>query len=194
MTDTSDQTLLQKASSSIKKGEKSKNANLVVLMGLPGSGKSYVCNYLHSKHGYSVLSGENITFSLFGSKKCSGSDYALAYKTLRQLAVQLLKEGYSVVIDGTNLKYVFREQIYKEVSSSAYLIYLVVDEKTALSRVGQRGEDYTDKTNIKSTISVETFESFKNQLETPNENEKSFELVSDDNLLNNIDLLIEKIA
>ncbi|EKE06220.1 MAG: hypothetical protein ACD_19C00042G0001 [uncultured bacterium] len=58
-------TLFIKAQKTIKKGTKSKSPRLVVLMGLPGSGKSYVSNYLHEKHGFTVLSGENITFALF---------------------------------------------------------------------------------------------------------------------------------
>ena len=185
---------LSRASKTIKRGEKFEHPHIIILMGLPGSGKSYVSDHLHNKYGYTILSGKNITFSLFGTEKVSGSDYVLAYKILRQLATNLLREGYSVVIDGTNLKYAFREQIYKEVGSKfTYLIYLVIDDETALRRANQRGENHNDKTNIKSSISSETFENFKTQLEEPRENEKGFKLISDDRLLDHLDKIVEQI-
>jgi len=72
-------------------------------MGLPGSGKSFVSNYLHEKYGFTVLSGENITFALFNKVDCIGAEYSLSYDILRQLASKLVKEGYSIVIDGTKV-------------------------------------------------------------------------------------------
>ena len=192
MTEDSNNILLSKAEKSIKKGKISDLAKLFILMGLPGSGKSYVSSYLHQKHGFTVLSGESITFSIFGTEKCSGGEYALAYKTLRQLAVKLLSQRYSVVIDGTNLKYVFRKQIYDEViCKSTTLIYLKTDDKTALSRTSQRGIDYQNKKDIKSTCSQETFNSFKDQLEEPLSNENFIVVNSDDQVFINIDSIIK---
>lgn len=193
MIENSNNNLLSKAEKSVKKGRITKSPKLIILMGLPGSGKSYVSSYLHEKHGFTILSGENITFALFGTEKCSGSEYALAYKTLRQLAVKLLAEGYSIVIDGTNLKYVFRKQIYDEVGcDQTILLYLKTDDKTALSRIAQRGVNYQDGKEIKSSISHETFNNFKSQLEEPLPDEKAFEVVSDDQIFSNIDLVLNR--
>ncbi len=194
MKEDSEKELLAKALTAINKGKKFDNPSLIVLMGLPGSGKSYVANYLHDKYGYTVLSGENITYSLFGTEKCSGTEYAIAYKILRLLARDLFKQGYSIVIDGTNLKYEFRKQIYDEINSkSTYLIYIITDDSTALHRIKQRGEDFKDKSNIKSSISSETYSNFKSQLELPYQGESNFQLVSDEELLHKIDKIIIQI-
>lgn len=180
------------AEKSIKKGIKTSQPKLIILMGLPGSGKSYASGYLHDKYGFTILSGENITFALYSTEKCSGDEYILAYKTLRQLAVKLLADGYSVVIDGTNLKYAFRQQIYDEVKcNSTSLLYLKVDDKTALNRISQRGTNFKDTKNIKSSISKEVFDNFKTQLEEPLSNENAFTLISDNNLFRNIDSIIK---
>jgi len=80
------------------------NPTLIILMGLPGSGKSYVSEYIHKKYGFIVLSGEEITTQMFGTEKVSGSQYADVYKVIRQKASELLSQEESVVIDGTNLK------------------------------------------------------------------------------------------
>jgi predicted kinase len=185
-------TLLPNAEKSIKLGAKSEPPRLVVLMGLPGSGKSYVSSYLHDKYGFTILSGENITFALFSTEKCSADEYALVYKTLRQLAIKLLADGYSVVIDGTNLKYAFRRQIYDEVNcNSTTLVYLKVDDKTALNRISQRGVNFEDMKNIKSSISKEVFDNFKKQLEEPLSNENVITIVSNDQMLTSIDLALK---
>jgi predicted kinase len=183
--------MLSEAIKTVKKGSQSDKPKVIILMGLPGSGKSFVSNYLYEKYGLTVLSGENITYSLFGSEKCSTEQYAQAYKVLRQIAKDLLEQDYSLVIDGTNLKYEFRQQIYQDVDSGAYLIYLVTDDETALKRTSQRGEDYSDESNIKSSVSLNTYNSFKSQLEPPQPGERSFELISDNNLLNQVDLVIK---
>ncbi|MFA7301658.1 MAG: ATP-binding protein [Candidatus Shapirobacteria bacterium] len=184
----SDKTLFLRAEKTIKKGTKSESPKLVVLMGLPGSGKSHVSNYLHEKYGFTVLSGENISFAIFNKVDCTGAEYSLSYDILRQLATKLISQGYSVVIDGTNLKYIFRQQIYNEVNCpDTTILYLKVNDNLALNRVSQRGVNFKDSKNIKSQISPETFDRFKNQLEEPLHNEKSITLMSDDNLLAEID-------
>jgi len=178
------ETILQKAKKTIKLGVKSPTPRLIILMGLPGSGKSYVSNYLHKKYGFTVLSGENVTFALYGTGKCSANEYASTYKILRQLAAKLLVDGYSVVIDGTNLKYAFRKQIYDDVCCpDTALLYLKVDDKTALSRISDRGINYQDKKDIKSLIDRETFNKFKEQLEEPLPSENAVEINSDDQVL-----------
>lgn len=188
----SDKTLFLRAEKTIKKGTKSKSPKLIVLMGLPGSGKSYVSNYLHEKYGFTVLSGENITFAIFNKVDCTGAEYSLSYDILRQLSTDLIFQGYSVVIDGTNLKYIFRQQIYNDVNCpNVTLLYLKVDDKIALNRVSQRGIDFKDLKNIKSQISPETFDRFMNQLEEPLSSENSITLISDDNLLAEIDSAFE---
>ena len=156
---------------------------LIVLMGLPGTGKSYVSEYLRKKYGYIILSGEEITTQLFGTEKVSGDQYIQAYNYLRSEAVKLISQGKSVVIDGTNLKHSFRQQIYDEVKcDKLVLIYLKTDDKTALDRISKR----------QNSCSPETYDKFKSQIEEPSVDENVFVLTSNDQLLNNVDSLIAK--
>ena len=193
MNENSEQEMILKAQKSVKLGDKRDDPQLVILMGLPGSGKSYSSKYLNEKYGFTILSGENITVAIFGTDKCGGAEYAQAYKILRQLANKLILEGYSIVIDGTNLKRVFREQITKEVKCDRIkLIYLKTDDTTAIDRVTSRGIDLNDQKDIKSSITKEKFNSFKDQLEEPSEAEKAFIIDSDDKLFSELDLIFEK--
>ncbi len=182
--------LLSKAKKAVKLGKKFDTPSLIILMGLPGSGKSYISDYLYQKHGFTILSGENITYALYGTTNCTSDQYTFAYKTLRQLAADLLSQNFSIVIDGTNLRYTFRQQIYDEViCDSTKLIYLKTDDTTALDRVQNRGIDTNNPQNIKSKISPQTYDNFKNQLEEPIGSENAIVLLSDDSIFSQIDSL-----
>jgi len=181
----------QKALKTIKVGKKFSHSKIIILMGLPGSGKSFVADYLNKKYGYTIISGENISNALFGNNI---ADFSIVYKIVRQLASKLLMEKHSIVIDGTNLKFSFRKQIYDEVCMDIkpILIYLLVDDKTARKRIDKRGEGCQNIKDIKSQCSKETFIKFKEQTEEPTENEPFYRLVSDENLLGKIDSIISK--
>jgi len=187
------QEYIEKAKKAIKYGEcKSQEPLLVILMGLPGTGKSYISNYLNKQYSFTILSGENITYSIFGTEKCTGLQYRESYEILRFLAVYLLKQKYNVVIDGTNLKYEFRKQIYQSVGDLAkiILVYIYIDDATALKRANSRKEDSSDLKAISGKCSLETFITFKNQLELPREDELYYKFKSDENILKKIDIII----
>ena len=132
-------------------------------MGLPGAGKSHLSNYLEKKYQAKILSGKNMAIKMFGASKCKAKEYKLVYQTIRQLAKGLLKKGFTVVIDGTNLKYTHRKEIYKEVRwEETMLIYLPIDDKIALKRLEKRGG--CDK---------KTFYEFKKKLEEPKKEERT---------------------
>jgi predicted kinase len=165
-------------------------------MGLPGAGKSYLSNYLNKKYSFTILSGENITFSIFGTEKCSGIQYKEAYRILQFLATELLNQKYNVVIDGTNLKYEFRKQIYKAVGASIkiLLIYLFTDDVVALKRANSRGKNYDNSKMILSKCSPKTFAAFKTQLELPHKNEKYYRIKSDEMLFEKIDAILSDFS
>ncbi len=50
------QNLLEIAQKTLVYGKESDSPDCIVLMGLPGTGKSHVSRYLHERYGYTVLS------------------------------------------------------------------------------------------------------------------------------------------
>lgn len=110
------------------------------------------------------MSGEDITTQLFGTEKVSGDEYAQVYQHLRQEAIKLISQNKSVVIDGTNLKREFRQQIYNEVKcNQTILIYLKTDDKTALDRISK------GKTHVlwKLTIDLKNNKKSRYRMRTP---------------------------
>lgn len=169
--------------------EKVSTPECMILMGLPGTGKSFVSKYLHKKYGYTILSWENITYALFGKTSCTPEQYREAYSVLHFLAAELLQENYKIVIDGTNLQYVHRKQIYDVIGSQVktHWIYLGVDDLIAMNRVRQRWENADSIKNILSTCSDETFMNFKESIDFPDKNEHIVSMNSDENIFHTID-------
>jgi predicted kinase len=74
-------------------------SKLIVLMGLPGSGKStYANQFDHSV----VLSSDAIRKELFNDVQYQGKN-ELVFDTLYRRAKEYLERGYDVVIDSTHL-------------------------------------------------------------------------------------------
>lgn len=180
---------IEKARSTILFWEKVSTPECMILMGLPGTGKSFVSKYLHKKYGYTVLSWENITYALFGTTSCTPEQYREAYSVLHYLACELLQENYKIVIDGTNLRYIHRKQIYDAIGSQVktYWIYLMIDDSIAMNRVRQRWENTESIKNILSTCSDETFSDFKKSIDFPDKNEHIVSMISDENIFHSID-------
>jgi predicted kinase len=75
-------------------------SKLIVLMGLPGSGKS---TYANQFDHCAVLSSDAIRKELFDDVQYQGNN-ELVFDTLYSRAKEYLERGYDVVIDSTHLE------------------------------------------------------------------------------------------
>ena len=148
-----------------------RGSSLVVLMGLPGSGKTFLAKQ-YAQRGFTVVSGEVVADELFGSASgLSADQYAAVYEQVRGRAKTLLDGGHRVVIDGTNLVRAYRQQIYDVCAGYPIsLIFLEVDRATAMERIAARQERGEG-----SGCDEQTFMHFETQLEVPDETEPVFE-------------------
>lgn len=75
---------------------------LIVLVGLPASGKSTYANTLAQIPNTIVLSSDKLRKELLGDESCQTNNQ-LVFDTLYSRAKQYLIDGYNVVIDATNI-------------------------------------------------------------------------------------------
>ena len=66
-------------------------------MGLPGSGKSYLADYLNKKILFTTLSGEKYYSCNFWNRKCVSGQYKEAYEVLRIIAKELLVKNLALL-------------------------------------------------------------------------------------------------
>jgi hypothetical protein len=85
---------------------------LVVVSGLPGSGKSYFCRRLASRYPIARLESDALRNALFGQPTHSPEESRRLFAACHYVLDRLLGAGVSALLDATNLREVHRRQLY----------------------------------------------------------------------------------
>lgn len=86
--------------------------SLVVVSGLPGTGKSYFSARLAERAGFVILESDALRKVLFPSPDYSAASSARLFRAIHLLVERLLRRGISVILDATNLFETHREHLY----------------------------------------------------------------------------------
>jgi predicted kinase len=89
------------------------NPGFVVVSGLPGTGKSYLCGKLAEKQPFYILESDALRKVLFPSPDYSPVESARLFAAIHSLMEWLLKNGVPVCFDATNLSEHNREYLYR---------------------------------------------------------------------------------
>jgi len=85
---------------------------LIVVSGLPGTGKSYFSNKLAERLPFLVLESDVLRRTLSPSPSYSPQESARLFQALHHLIEKLLKKGICLILDATNLSEQHREHLY----------------------------------------------------------------------------------
>ena len=85
---------------------------IIVVSGLPGTGKSYYCRRLAERLPFLILESDALRKQLFPVPTYSASESAHLFRTIYYLIEELIKKGIPVILDATNLSERHRERIY----------------------------------------------------------------------------------
>jgi len=86
---------------------------LVVICGLPGSGKSYLARHLRAHLGAAIVETDHVRRILFTCPRHTGPESAWVYAVCHTLIARLLGRSQSVIFDATNLIERNREHLYR---------------------------------------------------------------------------------
>jgi len=85
---------------------------IIVVSGLPGTGKSYFCRRLAERQPFLILESDALRKLLFPAPSYSASESTRLFRTIYYLIEELLRKGIPVILDATNLEERHRERIY----------------------------------------------------------------------------------
>jgi len=85
---------------------------LVVLSGLPGSGKSHFCRRLVSRHPMACLESDALRKALFGQPTYSAEESLRLFSACHLVLNRLLAWGIAAILDATNLREEHRHRLY----------------------------------------------------------------------------------
>jgi predicted kinase len=127
--------------SEAKETRKSGRKRLILLCGLPGTGKSSVAHRIAEKTGSLVFSTDVVRKELFSKPKYTENEKRMVYNLLFEMAERFLDSSDTVVMDGTFYKKELRERA-KEIAdkngSNFHIIEVVCCESDAKQRLGRR--------------------------------------------------------
>jgi len=120
---------------------------MIVLIGIPGSGKSTFANKLAKEEGFIRVNRDDIRMSCFGTEHnpaIEGSVTAIEQNIIKTA----LKSGKSVVIDNCNVKQSYRNEFMKIAESIGDVEYEEIIVKTSPEECMKRNEKRDRKVPI----------------------------------------------
>lgn len=150
--------------------------SIILIIGLPGSGKTTLANMLSKYTGYDYISSEVIRASLLNisvvNSDCdfSEDEQSKTYGIMCELINQSLLNRKSLIVEGVFRTYAQRESVYKLIeyyNVSSFRFLITCQESEAIKRIIRR--------KIQGTISPageSTYYDIKKSFEIPLNNEK----------------------
>lgn len=142
--------------------------HLIVMVGIPGSGKSYFAEHFAGTFKAPVISHDRITKELFGPTATDSKTTAVINKVAGYLLDEVLKTGRTVVFDGQTDLRTERANIAKKSRDAGYdplFIWVQTESVTAKKRATKRSPD-------KAAISSDDFDDKLRRFSAPHISEK----------------------
>ncbi len=98
---------------------------LIVVSGLPGTGKSFFCRKLAERLSFLILTSDTLRKTLFPSPQYKESENKRLFSACHVLIEELLSKGMPVIFDATNLLEHHREYLYRAAERAGAKLILV---------------------------------------------------------------------
>jgi predicted kinase len=111
---------------------------IIMVMGLPGSGKSYFAIQLAQRMNADYISSDQIRNEIVSKKTYSENEKLAVYNEMLVRMLNAVKGDRNVILDATFYKAKFRKQFAGEGKSNEVLyIEIVADDQTVMGRLSR---------------------------------------------------------
>ena len=120
------------------------HASLLVVSGLPGSGKSHLCRQLTEVLPIIVLETDALRRTLFAAPTHQAAENARLFRAVHELLEVLLRLNHCVALDATNLIRKNRKRLYRiaeNQGASLVVVRMDAPESVIRGRLRQRSVD-----------------------------------------------------
>jgi predicted kinase len=115
--------------------------SLVLLVGLPGAGKSTFARRLAPLIDAVILESDVLRRLLFGTPQHAENESKRLFRAVHAVAFRLLLQGHSVIVDATNLRETHRRpyvEIAAKTGARLQVVHLTAPEDVILDRLAHR--------------------------------------------------------
>ncbi len=140
---------------------------LIIVMGLPGTGKTYFAKALAKKIDGVHFNSDNVRKALYEKPAYTGSDKGLVYKTMFDKVCVALKKHYFVIVDATFSLARYRDPYLNHVANNMIplrIFQIEADEDTIAKRIAEKRPD--------SDADFKVYQKIKSEFETLEMNQK----------------------
>lgn len=120
---------------------------LIVVTGLPGTGKTTIAEALAKEADAVVFSTDKIRKMIFEKPIYDEEDKRIVYNTLFSQTKKYLTVGKNVILDGTFYTKVLRErakEVGKSFSEKVFFVYCDTPEELLKERIDKRKDEFSD--------------------------------------------------
>ena len=123
---------------------------LIVVSGLPGTGKSYFCRQLAKRLPFTTLESDALRKVLFSLPTYSSKESSCLFLAIHLLIERLLKKGVPLILDATNLSERYREHLYsiaERLDAKLILVRVEAPSQVVYERLKTRPENPENKSD-----------------------------------------------
>lgn len=120
---------------------------LIMLYGYPGSGKTHFATELCKAMGAAHVQADRIRSELFEEPRYDKSEDEIVAHLMEYMTEEFLTAGVNVVFDTNATRLVQRRalrEITRKVKGQALLVWIQIDQESALARIGARDRRRND--------------------------------------------------
>ncbi len=170
--------------------------NLILIIGLPGSGKSTISKSISMKLGCSHLSTENIRASLLGVTKVQADcdftqeEQDKVYKAIAVKANKLLEQNNIVLVEGVFRSAIQRSLLLDKLPANTQIIKFLIfsDEQVVIKRLIER-----KKQGTVAPAGVEGYKKIKEQFLFPSKDENYIVIDNTFDLEKSIEIVLNNV-
>jgi predicted kinase len=151
----------------------------IVMMGVPGAGKTFFARQLANSLNIGYISEDRIRFDIYESPRFTTEEQAVVRRVMGYMIEELSRVKKHIVLDGRFLNAGERQKVHQVMATAGYQVLTVwvqTEEELARRRASKRDKRKPDDKYNDPVPAVE-FNSIKLKLEKPQEKE-DFSVVS----------------
>ena len=143
--------------------------SVIIVSGLPGTGKTYFCRRLVERLPFVILESDALRKRLFSNPTYTAEESAYLFRAIHYLMEDLLKKGIPVIVDATNLYKKHREHLYSiadRYSARLIIVCIKAPPEVVLKRLKKRVATKNPQENSSADWAV--YQKMRTSVETIN--------------------------
>jgi predicted kinase len=164
--------------------------HLIIMVGIPGSGKTFFADHFAATFNAPVVSFEKIAAEIYGARQLERDEQATVVRVSHYLLKQLLKTNQTVIYEGITDTRTTRQALAKIANDQGYEPLLVwVQTESIASKIRA-----TKSRREVATISPEQFDTVLKRFTPPNASERAVVISGKHTYASQLKIVLKRLA